>query len=88
MPIQATNNFVFIKRDDPEREASGLILPESSLEQPSKGTIVTVGDVVHDKKIKSAKGRQCIFPKGVGFPIEHDGIEYLVLEAERIFAIV
>lgn len=86
--IQATNNFVFIKRDESEKEKGGLIIPDAGVEQPSKGTIVTVGEVVHDKKIKSAKGKQCIFPKGVGFPIEHDGVEYLVLEAERIFAIV
>lgn len=88
MKIQATNNFVFIKRDESEREIDGLVFPSGSVEKPSKGVIVTIGDVVQDKNIRSGVGKSCIFPKGVGMETEVEGETYLVIEAERVFAIV
>lgn len=86
--IQATNNFVFLIIDEAETEISGLYIPSQGQEKPSRGEIVTVGDNVQDKYIKEGKGKKCIFPKGVGFSIENEGVEYLVVESERIFAVL
>jgi co-chaperonin GroES (HSP10) len=86
--MQAVNNFVFLLVDEAAEEIAGLFIPNQGQEKPSQGKIVTVGDNVQDKNIKKGVGKKCIFPKGVGFPIEHEGVEYLVVESERIFAVL
>lgn len=86
--IQATNNFIFIIRDEVKKESAGLILPGQVREKPHKGTIFSIGGLVKDPKIKSGKNKQCLFHKGCGFPIEHDGVEYLVLTGDEIIAVL
>lgn len=88
MSIQATNNFVFVIRDKAETEKSGIFIPDQGREKPPRGTIFSVGDLVQDKKIKAAKNKKCLFFKGTGFSITHDGVEYQVLTSDQIIAIV
>jgi chaperonin GroES len=88
MELQATNDFVFIKRDEIESETAGLILPDSGKVKPHKGVIISIGDLVADKKIKSAKGKRAMFHQTVGFTIEHEGEDYLVLAGREIIAIL
>lgn len=84
--IQATNNFVFIIRDEAEEEIGGLFIPGQSQEKPHYGMIHTVGSVIPDKNIK--KGKKALFHKGNGMPITYNEVEYLVIEAERIIAVL
>lgn len=86
--IQATNNFVFILRDDIKKEESGLLIPGQSREKPHQGTVVSVGNLVGDANIKKSKGKKCVFHKGNGFEIEVEGTTYLVLEGERIIGLL
>lgn len=88
MPIQATNNFVFVIRDKAETEKSGIFIPDQGREKPHKGTVFSIGDLVQDKKIKSAKNKKCLFFKGTGFPVEYEGTEYQVFTSDQIIAIV
>jgi co-chaperonin GroES (HSP10) len=85
MQIQATNNFVYIIRDEVENEIGGLLIPDSGKEKPHKGKIFSVGELVQDKKIKT--GKIGVFHKGAGFDIEYNGQEYLVIEGERIIGV-
>lgn len=86
--IQATNNFVFIIKDEEQSESNGLIIPGSSREKTNTGTIFSVGDLVQDKKIKNGKGKKCMFHKGIGFSIEYEQTEYLVLAGEEVIAVL
>lgn len=86
--IQATNNFVYIIRDKPKNEIAGAYIPSSGIEKQSRGTIYSVGDLVQDKRIKSGKGKTCIFHKGTGFEIEYENTTYLVLSGEDITGII
>lgn len=88
MKIQATNNAVFVIRDKEETEKAGLLLPGRDREKPHEGTVISIGDLVGDKKIKGAKNKKCLFHKGTGFTIEYGGVEYLVLNSEHIIAIL
>lgn len=88
MPIKATNNFVFIQRDKTETEKSGLIIPTSGQVKQHIGTIVSVGNLVRDMKIKSGQGKKAMFHSTVGFNITHEEVEYVVLNGEEIIAIV
>lgn len=86
--IQATNNFVFIVRDETKKESAGLILPGQSREKPHKGIIFSIGALVKDPKIKGGKNKQCLFHKGCGFTIEHEDAAYLVLTGDEIIAVL
>lgn len=84
--IQATNNFVFILRDETVLEKAGLVLPDSGQEKPFKGNICSVGELVQDKKIK--KGKSALWHKGAGMEVSYEDKTYLVIEGERIIAVV
>lgn len=88
MPIQATNNFVFVIRDKAESEKAGIFIPDQGREKPNEGIVFSIGDSVPDKKIKSAKNKKCLFFKGTGFSVEYQGIQYLVLTSDQIIAIL
>jgi co-chaperonin GroES (HSP10) len=88
MPIQATNNFVFVIRDKTEAEKSGFFIPDQGREKSNTGTVLSLGDLVQDKTIKKSKNKKCIFFKGTGFHIEFEDVEYLVLTSDQIIAIL
>lgn len=88
MPIQATNNFVFVIRDKANSEKAGIYIPNTGREKPNEGTVFSVGDLIQDKKIKAAKNKKCLFFKGTGFTIEYQGVDYLVLTSDQIIAIL
>jgi co-chaperonin GroES (HSP10) len=47
-----------------------------------------VGASVRDGNIKNGKGKKCLFHQTVGFTIEWEGEEYLVLLGSEIIGIV
>lgn len=85
--IKATNNFVWIIRDESESEQSGFFIPDQGREKPHTGKIFSIGALVKDKNIKSAKGQTAVFHKGIGFSIEYQGTEYLLLTEEQIIGV-
>lgn len=85
--IQATNNFIFIIRDKIDDEVGGLLIPGQGKEKPSSGEIYSVGSMVKDFRIKSGKGKTCIFHKGIGFEIDYKEKTYLVLMDTEIIGI-
>jgi len=85
---KAKNNFVFVIRDETEKEVGGLIIPDSGKEKPHSGTIFSAGKLVRDPDIKAGKGQKCLFHKGVGREIEYNDKTYLVMAGEEIIALV
>lgn len=86
MSIEATNNFVFIIRDEIQKEKGGMIIPGQGRVKPNKGTIFSVGELTEDKKIK--QGKTAIFHAGIGFEIDYEGTVYLVLMDKEVIGIV
>lgn len=84
--IQATNNFIFIIRDETKKESLGLVIPGSAREKPHQGTIYSVGELTKDKKIKV--GKKGVFHAGIGFEIEVDEQVYLVLLDSELIGII
>ena len=82
--ISVKNDFIFIKRDETQDQVNGLILPDSAKEKPHRGIIIGVGSMVEDKTIKPQK--TAIFHKSVGFTIDVDGEDYLVLTGREVIA--
>ncbi len=87
MTIEARNNFVFIKRDEIEKESRGLVIPGQGQEKPNTGIILSVGGNVLDKELRKDKGKKAVFHKGNGFDIDYVGETFLVIEGERIIGV-
>lgn len=80
--LQPMGSRVLIKPLEQEnRTASGLLLPETAKEKPQMGLIVAVGD---DEEIKAEVGDKVLFAKYTGTEIKHQGVDYLVMEANDI----
>ena len=86
--VHATNNFVWIIRDEVDNEASGLIIPDSGKVKPHRGTIFSVGAMAKDPKIKNGKGKKALFHKGIGFEIDFEDKTYLILLDAEIIGVV
>lgn len=77
MTIKASNDCVWILRQESDTKKGGIMIPDSAKKSAHKGTIITVGELVSDKSIK--KDRIAIFNKSSGFAIEEEGVEYTIL---------
>ncbi len=72
-----------------EKTSSGIVLPDTAKEKPSKGSVVAVGPGKYDENGDSCipmpvkRGDMVVFAKYAGTEIKLDGEEYLVLRASR-----
>jgi chaperonin GroES len=64
------------------KTASGLFLPDNSGEKPKIATVVAVGPIVKEVKI----GDKIIFGGYSNTDIKIDGVEYMLIKQENIFA--
>jgi len=75
-----------------ETTKSGIILPDSAKEKPQEAEVVAVGQgkIEDGKKTEmSVKvGDKVIYSKYAGDDIKIDGVEYTIIEEEKILAIV
>ncbi|MEZ5114990.1 MAG: co-chaperone GroES [Candidatus Nanopelagicales bacterium] len=65
---------------------SGLVLPDTAKDAPQRGEVVAVGD--DEEMIKVAVGDRVYFAKYTGTELRLDGIDYLILEAADLLAVI
>jgi chaperonin GroES len=77
---------LLIKRKSAEtKTASGLIIPEIAQKKEFKGTVVGVGQDITEIKIGDVvQYAEHAMPT----PMEHEGVEHLLLQEGDVFAIV
>lgn len=85
---KATNNFIFIIRDEVVKEKDGIFIPGKGRVKPNRGNIFSVGSLVSDKDIQTGIGKKAIFYSGIGQEIDIDGEVYLVLNESEIIGIL
>lgn len=73
--------------------ASGLVIPDSAKEKPQEATVIAVGPGRFDEKgeripLDIKEDDIVIFSRYGGTEIKFDGVEYLLLSARDILAIV
>jgi len=94
MNLQPLNDRVIIKRMEEERLSAGVIvIPATATEKPIKGEIVAVGegkplDNGSVRALKVKAGDKVLFGKYSGTEVKMNGIEYLVVREDDIFAII
>lgn len=75
-----------------EKTKSGIILPDSAKEKPQEAEVVATGPgKIEDGKTKPIsvkKGDRVIYSKYSGDDIKLDGIEYTLVEEDKILAVV
>lgn len=92
--IQPLNDKVLVKPLDAEEvTASGIVLPQTVAEKPMQGEVIAVGPGKLSEGGKrvpmSVKaGDTILFTKYSPDEVEVDGQEYLVIEEEKILAVV
>ncbi|MDG1806168.1 co-chaperone GroES [Flavicella sp.] len=70
------------------KTASGLIIPDSAKEKPSKGTVVAVGNGTKDEAMTVKVGDTVLYGKYAGTELKLEGTDYLIMRESDIFAIV
>ena len=94
MNIRPLHDRVIVRRTEEEKTtASGLIIPDSATEKPSKGEIVATGNgrindngdtVALDVKV----GDQVLFGQYAGTEIKVDGEDLMILRESDILGII
>lgn len=76
---------VLIEPEEAEtKTASGIIIPETVQEKPSRGTVVAVGS--DGDKVK--EGEVVMYVKHGGIEIQHEGTDYLIMRESNIYAVI
>lgn len=84
--LKAKNNYVLVKRNKPEGERDGLLIPDSAKSKPQTGLIINVGSMVEDRTIKA--GQTAYFHQTAGFALEIEREEVFVLRSQDVIACV
>jgi len=81
---------VLIKPDEAETTQGGIVLPETAREKPQWGTVVAVGEYrLEDgstQPLDVQVGDRVVFAKYGGREVTDAGEEYLLLEADQVYA--
>ena len=84
MIFEALNNFIYVIRDETEKEKSGLLIPGKGQVKPAMGTAYSIGSLTRDAKLKKKVGKKLLFFSGTGFEQEIEGTTYLVLTDDQV----
>ena len=71
-----------------EKTSSGIIIPDTAKEKPSRGTIVAVGAGKVDEPLTVKVGDDVLYGKYAGTEIKFEGEDFLIMRESDIFAIV
>ncbi|HLD31550.1 MAG TPA: co-chaperone GroES [Patescibacteria group bacterium] len=90
MNIQPLGERVLIKPiKEEEVTASGIVLPDTvEKEKKAEGEVIALGNGEKLAKLGLKPGMVVLFEKWGGEEVEKDGVEYKILDQEKILAIV
>ena len=92
--IKPLYDRVVLKRTEEEKvSAGGIVIPDSATEKPIKGEVVAVGTgkVLDNGSVRPVQvkvGDQVLFGKYSGTEVKLDGVEYLVVKEDDLFAVI
>jgi chaperonin GroES len=89
MKIQPLGERVLIEPMKAEtKTASGIIIPDTAKEKPSRGTVKAVGKTTDGKELDVKIGDTVLYGKFAGTEVELDSESYLIMEQADILAII
>ncbi|KJR43657.1 molecular chaperone GroES [Candidatus Magnetoovum chiemensis] len=85
MNFKPLKERVFVSyKEEMEKTAGGLYVPDTAKEKPQRGKVVSVGSEV--KELKA--GDEVLFDKYSGSKVNIDGVDYLIIKEEDILGII
>jgi len=94
MRVRPLHDRILIQRlEEGEQNIGGIIIPDSAKDKPQRGTVVAAGDgrtTAEGTRISLdvKKGDTVLFGKYAGQEIKFDGVEYLILKEDELFATI
>lgn len=83
VPLSPLGDYVVAQQEAAQtKTASGLFLPDNAGEKPKIANVVAVGPLVKDVKVAD----KIIFGGYSNTDIKIDGVEYMLIKQENIFA--
>lgn len=87
--VPLEDRVVVQRMEEEEKTPSGIVLPDTAKEKPTKGKVVAVGPGRYDDNGKLipmpvSEGDVVVFAKYAGTELKIDGEEYLVLRASDL----
>ena len=87
--VRPLSDRVLIKPAEMEQKtASGIIIPDTAKEKPMRGEVIAVGPGKIDEPMTVQVGDQVLYGKYSGTEIAIDGIDYLIMRENDIYAII
>jgi len=92
MHVRPLNDRLLVQRlDEGEQQIGGIIIPDSAKEKPQRGKVIAAGngkrtDDGERVKLDVKAGDTILFGKYAGQEIKLDGIEYLIMKEDEVFA--
>jgi chaperonin GroES len=74
--------------EEENRTDSGLYIPDTAKEKPQTGRVVAVGEDTEDVKISVKVDDKVLFPKYTGTEIKFGNEDYIIMDFEKVLAIV
>jgi len=71
-----------------EKTASGIYIPDTAKEKPSKGKVIAAGKGTKDEEMQVKPGDIVLYGKYAGTEITIDGKDYLIMRQSDILAII
>lgn len=85
MNFQPLGKRVLVERvEEAKTTASGIYIPDSAKEKPSKGKVLSVGKEIEEVSVNDT----VVFGKYSGNELTLDGTTYLVIELDDLLGIV
>jgi chaperonin GroES len=94
MKLRPLQDRVIVKQSEAEtKTASGIVLPDSAKEKPTKGKVIAVGPGKFDEKGKHMElavrtGDTVFYGKYSGTDIEVDGEKFVILRESDILGVL
>jgi chaperonin GroES len=93
MKLKPLGDNVVVKQAEAEDQTkSGLFIPDTAQEKPQKGTVIAVGEGKYEDgervPVDVKKGDVVIYGKYAGTDVKIDEVEYKIVRASEIYAIV
>lgn len=71
-----------------EKTASGIIIPDTAKEKPSRGTVIAAGPGKKDEPTTVKEGNEVLYSKYAGTEVSIEGVDYLIMRESDILAIM
>ncbi|QWR77888.1 co-chaperone GroES [Candidatus Magnetomonas plexicatena] len=85
MKFKPLKERVFVSyKDELEKTAGGLYVPDTAREKPQRGKVEAVGSETKEVKV----GDEVLFDKYSGSKVQIDGKDYLIIKEEDILGIL